>query len=251
MTDLEIAQQAEMQDICEVAASLGLTGADRKAEISLVERDLNLAVETGCKLCIQHISAAESVDLLREARKKNPGIHGEATPHHFTLTEAAVLKYGANARMNPPLRTEEDRMAVIRGLQDGTIDMIVTDHAPHSREEKEKPLSSAPSGIIGLETSLGLGIASLVKPGYLTLMQLLERMSGTPAAVYGRRPGRIQAGEDADLVIFSENEEWTVDQFASKSTNSPFLGWKLPGKICYTICRGEVVYENENWGIRK
>ena len=235
----------------EASKILGYGGAFPEAEEILTARDCILALHTGACVNIQHISSARSVEIVRQAKKWGADIHAEATPHHFTLTEAAVLKYGANARMNPPLRTEEDRMAVIRGLQDGTIDMIVTDHAPHSREEKEKPLSSAPSGIIGLETSLGLGIASLVKPGYLTLMELLERMSGTPAAVYGRRPGRIQAGEDADLVIFSENEEWTVDRFASKSTNSPFLGWKLPGKICYTICRGAVVYENENWGIRK
>ena len=139
----------------------------------MVARDCMLALHTGAPVCIQHISSANSVALVRMAKKMGADIHAEATPHHFTLTEDAVLKYGTLARMNPPVRTENDRLKIIEGLQDGTIDLIVTDHAPHSTEEKEKPLAEAPSGITGLETSLGLGLLSLVEPGHLTLMQLM------------------------------------------------------------------------------
>ena len=172
-------------------------------------------------------------------------VHAEATPHHFTLTEDAVLKYGTNARMNPPLRTEDDRAKIIEGIKDGTIDMIVTDHAPHSEEEKAKPLESAPSGITGLETSLALGIKSLVEPGHISLMKLMELMSKNPAEFYRMVPGSVTKGAPADLVIFGEKETWTVrkEDFASKASNSPFIGWELPGKVHYTICSGKIVYQ--------
>ena len=165
--------------------------------------------------------------------------------HHFTLTEDAVLKYGTNARMNPPLRTEEDRIKIIEGIKDGTIDMIVTDHAPHSDEEKARPLENAPSGITGLETSLALGIKSLVEPGHISLMKLMELMSKNPAEFYRMIPGSITKGAAADLVIFGEKELWTVrkEDFASKASNSPFIGWELPGKIHYTISSGKIVYQ--------
>ncbi len=180
---------------------------------------------------------------MRAAKKQGGDIHAEATPHHFTLTEDAVLKYGTNARMNPPVRTEEDRQAIIEGIKDGTIDMIVTDHAPHSKEEKDRDLASAPSGIIGLETSLGLGIKSLVQPGHISLLKLMELMSKNPAELYRMIPGSFQVGRSADVVIFGENEEWKVESFASKAENSPFIGWTLPGKVHYTICNGKIVYE--------
>ena len=144
--------------------------------------------------------------------------------------------------MNPPLRTEWDRQMLIEGLKDDTIDMIATDHAPHSKEEKEKPITEAPSGIIGLETSLALGITSLVKPGHLTLMELMEKMSLNPAKLYKLDCGRLEEGAAADLVIFDENEKWVVDGFASKAINSPFLGAELTGRVKYTICDGKVVY---------
>lgn len=202
-----------------------------------------LALHSGASVCIQHISSKNSVELVRTAKKLGANIHAEATPHHFTLTEEAVLKYGTNARMNPPVRTEEDRQAIIRGLQDGTIDMIVTDHAPHTAEEKALPLKEAPSGIIGLETSLGLGIRSLVEPGYLTLLELIRLMSSNPAGFYRMIPGSITEDAPADLVLFHEQELWRAEQFASKASNSPFLGWELPGKVYYTICAGRIVYE--------
>ena len=205
-----------------------------------------LALHTGASVCIQHISSQNSVELVRLAKKLGADVHAEATPHHFTLTDEAVLKYGTMARMNPPVRTEEDRMAIIGGLQDGTIDMIVTDHAPHSAEEKARPLAEAPSGITGLETSLGLGILSLVEPGYLTLMDLMRLMSKAPAEFYRMVPGSITEGAPADLVIFGEHEKWKVDHFVSKASNSPFVGWELPGKVHYTICNGEIAYQTSS-----
>ncbi len=222
-----------------VSDALGYGGAEAQAEDIMVERDVELALETGAAVCIQHISSGKSVNLVRQAKAKGADVHAEATPHHFTLTEDAVLKYGTNARMNPPVRTEEDRRLIIEGIVDGTIDMIVTDHAPHSDEEKAKPLAEAPSGIIGLETSLALGIKSLVQPGHITLLKLMELMSKNPMEFYRMKPTSISPGSPADIVIFGENENWTVEKFHSKASNSPFVGWELPGKIHYTICGGK------------
>ena len=228
-----------------VAEQLGYGGASSTAEDVMVARDCVLALHTGASVCIQHISSGNSVELVRTAKKLGADVHAEATPHHFTLTEVAVLKYGTNARMNPPLRTEDDRAKIIEGIKDGTIDMIVTDHAPHSEEEKAKPLESAPSGITGLETSLALGIKSLVEPGHISLMKLMELMSKNPAEFYRMVPGSVTKGAPADLVIFGEKETWTVrkEDFASKASNSPFIGWELPGKVHYTICSGKIVYQ--------
>ena len=228
-----------------VAEQLGYGGASSTAEDVMVARDCVLALHTGASVCIQHISSGKSVELVRTAKKLGADVHAEATPHHFTLTEDAVLKYGTNARMNPPLRTEDDRAKIIEGIKDGTIDMIVTDHAPHSEEEKAKPLESAPSGITGLETSLALGIKSLVEPGHISLMKLMELMSKNPAEFYRMVPGSVTKGAPADLVIFGEKETWTVrkEDFASKASNSPFIGWELPGKVHYTICSGKIVYQ--------
>ena len=226
-----------------VSEKLGYGGASRTAEDVMVARDVILALHTGASVCIQHISSGNSVELVRNAKKLGADVHAEATPHHFTLTEEAVLEYGTLARMNPPLRTEKDRLEIIEGLKDGTIDMIVTDHAPHSAEEKAKPLDQAPSGITGLETSLALGIKSLVQPGHITLMKLMELMSKNPAEFYRMVPASVSEGAVADLVIFGENELWKVEEFASKASNSPFLGWELPGKIHYTICDGKIVYK--------
>lgn len=226
-----------------VSEKLGYGGASRTAEDVMVARDVILALHTGASVCIQHISSGNSVELVRNAKKLGADVHAEATPHHFTLTEEAVLEYGTLARMNPPLRTEKDRLDIIEGLKDGTIDMIVTDHAPHSAEEKAKSLDQAPSGITGLETSLALGIKSLVQPGHITLMKLMELMSKNPAEFYRMVPASVSEGAVADLVIFGENEIWKVEEFASKASNSPFLGWELPGKIHYTICDGKIVYK--------
>lgn len=225
-----------------ISEALGISGSPAIAEDILVARDCMLALHTKANTVIQHISSGNSVALVRNAKELGANIHAEATPHHFTLTEDAILQYGTLAKMNPPLRTEEDRQTIIQGLQDGTIDLIATDHAPHSQEEKSRPLTEAPSGITGLETALGLGITSLVRPGHLSLMQLLEKMTSNPADLYHLPGGSIETGAPADFVIFNPDEEWTVDSFASKSSNSPFRRMSLYGKIHYTICDGKIVY---------
>ena len=227
------------------AEFFGIGGSDRQAEISMVRRDLSMALETGARIVIQHISAKEAVELVRQARRKSGRIHAEATPHHFSLTEEAVIEYGTMAKMNPPLREEADQQAIIAGLADGTIDLIATDHAPHSAEEKARPLTEAPSGIIGLETSLSLGIMNLVHTGALSMQRLLACMTVNPASLYGLDAGRIYEGGPADLILFDEKEEWIPGKFHSKSQNSPFLGKKMTGKVKYTVCRGRIVYEDK------
>ena len=228
-----------------VSEKLGLSGSDRQAEIDMVRRDLSIGLETGADVVIQHISAKEAVELVRQARRKSLRIHAEATPHHFTLTEDAVLKYGTLAKMNPPLRTEEDREAIIEGLKDGTLDLIATDHAPHSAEEKQKEFAKAPSGIIGLETALSLGISRLTDTGRLTLSELLACMTVNPARLYHLDAGYLAEGGPADIVLFDEEEAWTPEHFCSKSQNSPFLNQTMKGKVRYTVCSGKIVYECE------
>ena len=227
------------------AAFYGVKGSPREAEISLIKRDLRLALETGAEVVIQHISTKEGVALVREAKKQGARVHAEATPHHFTLTEEALIEKGTLAKMNPPLRTQEDRQAILEGLQDGTIDLIATDHAPHSREEKEKKITEAPSGIIGLETALPLGIRELVKKGYLTLPGLIRKMSTEPCRLYGLEGGRLMEGKPADLVVFDPEEAYLVEHFLSKSANSPFIGEELPGVVHATICAGRLVYHRK------
>lgn len=228
-----------------VSEKLGLSGSDRQAEIDMVRRDLSIGLETGADVVIQHISAKEAVELVRQARRKSLRIHAEATPHHFTLTEDAVLKYGTLAKMNPPLRTEEDREAIIEGLKDGTLDLIATDHAPHSAEEKQKEFAKAPSGIIGLETALSLGISRLTDTGRLTLSELLACMTVNPARLYHLDAGYLAEGGPADIVLFDAEEAWTPEHFCSKSQNSPFLNQTMKGKVRYTVCSGKIVYECE------
>lgn len=226
-----------------VSEKLGIGGSPAEAEITMVERDCRLAEETGSYVNIQHISTAGAVEAVRASKRRGSHVTAEAAPHHFTLTDEAVLTYGTLAKMNPPLRTEADRQAVIEGLKDGTIDMIATDHAPHSIDEKGKPLTEAPSGIVGLETSLALSITELVKPGHLTLMDLMRKMSQNPAALYHLPFPGIAEGAPADLVIFDENEEWKAEDFRSKAVNTPFKGWTLTGRVHYTICDGKIVYK--------
>lgn len=227
-----------------VSDRLGIYGSPAVAEESLVARDCLLALRSGADVVIQHISSGYSVELVRTFRAMGARLHAEATPHHFTLTEDAVLEYGTLAKMNPPLRTEQDRQAIIAGLADGTIDIIATDHAPHSKEEKERSITAAPSGIIGLETSLALGITSLVRPGRLSLMQLLEKMTVNPARLYHLPSGELKEGRAADLVLFDPDERWIPSDYASLSSNSPFTGRELFGKVKFTVCGGEVVYRD-------
>lgn len=225
------------------AKHYGIDGSPREAEIYMVDRDLKIALEYEADLSIQHISTKEAVELVRQAKKKSSHIFAEATPHHFTLTQEAVIEHGTLAKMNPPLREEEDRLAIIEGLRDGTIDMIATDHAPHSVEEKKKPITEAPSGIIGLETSLSLGIRELVNKGYLSMTELIKKMSYAPAKLYHMDAGYLKEGGPADMVIFDPKGEWTVQEFASRANNSPFIGEKMPGVVMYTICGGRIVYQ--------
>ena len=229
----------------EASAFYGIGGSPREAEIVLVERDLKLALETGACIDIQHISTKEAVELVRQAKKKGHNVHAEATPHHFTLTEQDTIRYKTLAKMNPPLREEADREEVIAGLVDGTIDLIATDHAPHSKEEKEKGITEAPSGITGLETALSLGITQLVDGGYLTMKQLLQKMSLHPASMYHLDAGYLAEGGPADLILIDTAAEEEVGSFASKASNTPFIGWKLKGVVKATICGGKIVYEKK------
>ena len=227
-----------------VSEKLNYGGASARSEYEMVRRDCDLTLQTRAKTVIQHISSAESVEAVRQCWRKGGRIYGEVTPQHFSVTEDLVLEKGALARVNPPLRTEADRQAIIEGLKDGTLNIIATDHAPHSREEKEKDIKDAPSGMIGLETSLALGITNLVKTGELELIDLLEKMTINPAMLYHLNAGRITEGGPADLVLFDPDKKWTVeDHFYSKANNSPFIGMELTGKVQYTICDGKIVYQ--------
>ena len=220
----------------------GIGGSPREAEISLVARDLELALETGACINVQHISSKEAVELVRQAKKRGDNIHAEATPHHFALNEEAVIKYGTMAKMNPPLREEADRLAIIEALADGTIDLIATDHAPHTTEEKAKPITEAPSGIIGLETALPLAITVLVNGGHLTMMQVLQKMAYNPAKMYHLDAGYLSEGGPADVIIVDKDALQVFEEYASKASNTPFTGWELDGVVCTTICDGKVVF---------
>ena len=209
-----------------ISEKLGIKGATHLAEDVMVARDCIIAIETGAKVNFQHISSGLSVDIIRWAKSMGANITAEASPHHFSMTEEDIPKFNTNAKMNPPLRTENDRLKLIEGLKDGTIDIIATDHAPHSKEEKSREFSKSPSGIIGLETALSVGITYLVKDKHLTIMQLLEKMTLNPARLYNLQSG-IKEGNKCDLVVFDINERWIVDEFYSKSSNSPFQGKEL------------------------
>lgn len=229
-----------------ISEKLGVKGAPNVAEDALVARDCMLALSTGAKVSIQHISSGNSVEMIRFIKSLGANVVAEATPHHFSLTEEAVLEHGTLAKMNPPLRTKEDQDKIINGLKDNTIEIIATDHAPHSTEEKSRELLDSPSGIIGLETSLALGITNLVKKNHLNYMELLEKMTINPAKLYNLSTGSIEIGNIADIVIFNPEEKWIVsDEFESKAKNTPFIGKELFGKVKYTICRGKLVFEDK------
>lgn len=228
-----------------ISEKLGVKGAAATAEETLIARDCLLALKTGARVNIQHVSSRISVEIIHLMKQLGADIYAEVTSQHFSLTEDILLEKGTLAKVNPPIRTEEDRQGLIKGLQEDVIDMIVTDHAPHSKEEKERDITKAPSGLIGLETSLALGITNLVRKSRLTMMQLLRKMTVSPAGLYGLKCGRIEEGAEADLVIFDEKEKWTVQTFRSKSSNSPFIGDELYGRVKYTICRGQLVYEDK------
>ncbi len=231
----------------------GVYGSPREAEENLIKRDLRIALEEGGIIDVQHISSKEGVELVRRALKEDEKsgtirhIHAEATPQHFSLTEDALIKKGTLAKLNPPFREESDRLAIIEGLRDNTIDLIATDHAPHSKEEKEKSITEAPSGMIGLETAFSLCVTHLVNEEGMDISDVLRKLTVNPATLYGFDRGTLSIGKAADIAIADLNEKWIVkeEDFKSKSSNSPFIGEELTGKIKYTICDGKIVYTDK------
>ncbi len=228
-----------------VATALGLRGIPNASEATVVARDIYLAELTGGHVHVQHVSTREAVELIRLARERGTRVSGEASPHHMALTEEAVRGYRTEAKMNPPLRSEADRLAVRQGLIDGVLECVATDHAPHHYEEKEREFDDAPFGIVGLETALAVCIGELVTPGDLPLFDLIERMSTAPARLMGLEGGTLRPGSRADIVLFDPEEAWTVDpaNFRSKSRNTPFGGWEVTGRVKRTIVGGETRYE--------
>jgi dihydroorotase len=225
-----------------VSALLGLKGMPREAEEIHIARNLLLAAKTGCRLHVLHVSTAGGVAMIRRAKAEGVRVTAEGCPHHFTLTDEAVIGYDTNTKMNPPLRTPADVEAVIAGLQDGTLDAIATDHAPHAPHEKEVEYDHAPFGIIGLETAFGLTMRQLVKTGKMSLRDALACLTIKPAQVIGIEAGTLSVGAPADITIFEPETEWVVDvtQLASKAKNTPFGGWRLVGKVTTTIVAGQV-----------
>ncbi|MEI6092353.1 MAG: dihydroorotase [bacterium] len=224
---------------------LGLRGIPSVSEEIMVARDVLLAEHTKCKTHIAHVSTAGSVNIIKEAKQNNTHVTAEVTPHHLFLTEESVATYDPNTKVNPPLRTLEDTKALRQALKDGTIDVIATDHAPHSIERKDIEFQLAMNGMIGLETALPLCL-KLVHEKDITLTQLVKLMSTNPAKILNISGGSLEIGNTADITIFDMNEEWTYseDKILSKSKNSPFKGWKLKGKVKYTICEGKIVWGN-------
>jgi dihydroorotase len=229
--------------------ALGLRGIPAQAEELMAARDIALAKLTGCRLHLLHISTSGTVELVRRAKSEGLRVTAEATPHHFSLTDAALETYDPMAKVNPPLRGEEDRTAIIEGLADGTIDAIATDHAPHAQEEKDQEFSYAPPGLVGLETALGLTLTELVAPGHLGMSQAIERLSLAPARILGLEAhGRLVVGGPANLVVFDPDAEWTVDPFTfrSKGRNTPFAGRRLTGKVLQTFLGGTKTFDHRD-----
>jgi dihydroorotase len=228
---------------------LGARGIPNHSEDECVARDLKIAEETGGHMHVAHLSTAGALEMVRKSKRRGLRVTCEVTPHHFTLTDEAVAKYGTLAKMNPPLRSNDDLRAILGGIADGTVDVLATDHAPHAPELKAKPLAEAPFGIIGFETTLPLALTQLVHTGKISLAHLVVLMSTNPARIIRKSLGRLQAGGVADITIFDPVREWTyrVGESRSKSRNSPFDGWKLKGAAMATIVEGKVVYRREGF----
>lgn len=232
-----------------VSTLLGIRGIPKEAEEVMVIRDIILASLSGGFLHLTHLSTKNSVEFVRQAKQKNIKVSCDVTPHHFVLTEEHLLKnpYDTNLKMNPPLRTQEDVDAIIEAIKDNTIDCIASDHAPHTKEEKNREFDLAPFGIIGLETLFPLCITFLYHKHKIPLATILSKLNNNPAKIFNlKNKGMIEIGYDADITIFSINEEFVVKKFFSKSSNSPFVGSKLKGKIKYTICNGKVIFDDKN-----
>lgn len=222
-------------------------GSDRQAEITMVERDVKLALETGATVNFQHISTKEAIELIRKGKAEKGGenIHGEVTPHHMLFTDEDIINLGSNGKMNPPLRTKEDRAAIIEAIIDGTLDIIATDHAPHTEDEKGRKITEAPSGIIGLETSFGTVYNTLVRTKKMDIMQAFCKMSLNPAKLYKIDAGQLAINRTANVMVFNPQKEFSYDKTMSKSFNSPLKGSKIMGDIILTICKGKIVYKSE------
>lgn len=224
---------------------LGLRGISKESEYKRVNRDIKLAEEAGVAVHIAHVSCAESVEIIRKAKKKGIRVTAETAPHYFSLSEEDLLDYNTNMKINPPLRGKDDILAIKEGLKDGTIDIIASDHAPHTENEKEIEFEYAEFGSVGLETELAAGITELVAPGVLTWPELVRKMSLNPAVTLGIDKGTLGINKEADIAVISPDREWVVNKagFASKSKNSAFIGRKLKGAVEYTIYKGKVVYK--------
>lgn len=224
-----------------VSRALGRRGISGEAEFRMIARDIRLAEETGARLHIAHLSTAVGVDLVRRAKAEGLPVTAEVCPHHFTLTDEAVCEQGANAKMNPPLRSERDRDALLEGLADGTIDAIATDHAPHAEYEKQWGMDRAPFGIVGLETALALTLR-LVEKGVLSLDRAVQCLTSKPAGLLGLPGGTLALGSSADIVVVDRTHEWVVDpeQFHSKGRNTPFAGWRVRGRVMMTVVAGRI-----------
>ncbi len=242
--DLDLVDNGSMNEGA-VATAMGIRGIPKAAESVAISRDILIAEEVDGRLHLCHVSTKNSIEAIRAAKKRGVKITAETAPHYFSLTDKACEGFNTNAKMNPPLRSQEDVDAVIEGLQDGTLDAIATDHAPHHIDEKNLEFDLAYNGIVGLETSLALGITYLVKTGKLTMSQLIEKMSSNPSEIIKIDRGNLGIGKAADIVIFDPESKYTVKtaDFVSKSKNSPYDGFELYGKINMTICNGKIVYQ--------
>lgn len=230
-----------------ISRQLGIPGRPAIAEELMVARDGLLSLETGVPVHFCHISTAGSVNIIRRLKAVGAAVTCETCPQYFTLTEDAILERGSLARVNPPLRTAADVAAIVEGLRDGTIDCIATDHAPHAAEEKARPLTEAPSGMVGLETALAITLTQLYHSGAMELTEILQKMTAGPAQLLNLPYGKLAVGAVADLTLFDLNEKWTIDpvNFRSKGRNTPFARWSVQGKAKYTLVGGRVIYRDQ------
>ncbi|HOV32509.1 MAG TPA: dihydroorotase [Candidatus Hydrogenedens sp.] len=235
----------------DISTMLGIPGIPREAEETRIERNIRLAKLANVPIHIQHVTTKRGVEIIRNAKSEGIPVSAETCPHYWMLTDRNIESYNPNMKMNPPLREEEDVQSIIEGLKDGTIDCIATDHAPHTRTEKNMPFQEAPFGVIGLETLLGCVIKGLVQPGHLSIEKAIQLLTKNPANILKLNAGDLGAGSPADITIFDPDEEWLVTEnyFYSKSSNSPFIGIKLCGKVKYTFCCGNILYYDKDLSI--